>query len=141
MSEQIGRSLSTERLVAALSAVLGVLATLLAVVGLYGVMAYSVTRRTREMGIRMALGARAAVVTWLFVREAGILIAIGFALGLPAAWAVGRFIQSQLYGVEPGDPLTIAAALFGLGTVAVAGAVAPALRAARISPLTALRDE
>jgi len=141
MSEQIGRSLSTERLVAALSAVLGVLATLLAVVGLYGVMAYTVTRRTREMGIRMALGARAAVVTWLFVREAGILIAIGFAFGLPAAWAFGRFIQSQLYGVEPGDPLTIAAALFGLGTVAVAGAVAPALRAARISPLTALRDE
>jgi putative ABC transport system permease protein len=118
-----------------------VLATLLAVIGLYGVMAYTVTRRTREIGIRMALGAHARRVAWLFVSEASRLIVIGFVIGLPAVWALGRYVQSQLYGVEPLDPLTIALAVIGLAAVASAGALVPALRAARINPLTALREE
>jgi predicted permease len=141
MEAQVNRSLATERLVAGLSTVLGVLATLLAVVGLYGVMAYTVTRRTREVGIRMALGARARLVAWLFLREATTLIVIGFAIGVPSVWAFGRYVQNQLYGVAPLDPLTIGAAMVGLGAIAAAGALVPALRAARINPLSALREE
>jgi ABC-type antimicrobial peptide transport system permease subunit len=141
MARQLDRSVTSERLVAGLSGVLGVLATLLAVVGLYGVMAYNVTRRTREVGLRMALGAQAHRVVSLFAREAGWLVAAGFLIGLPCAWAFGRYVQSQLYGVEPLDPLTIIAAMLGLGTFAAAGALIPALRAARINPLSALREE
>ena len=141
MEQQLDLSLTSERLVAGLSSVLGALATLLAIIGLYGVMAYNVTRRTREVGIRMALGAQARRVVALFVREAGWLVAAGFVIGLPCAWAFGRYVQSQLYGVEPLDPLTIGGAMLGLGTVAAAGALIPALRAARINPLSALRDE
>jgi predicted permease len=141
MEEQIDRSLIVERMVAGLSAVLGVLATLLAVVGVYGVMAYTVTRRTREIGIRMALGARARLVAWLFLREATLLIAIGFAIGLPSLWAFGRYLESQLYGITPFDPLTVATAMIGLAVVAIVGALVPSLRAARINPLSALREE
>ena len=141
MDAQVNRSLVNERLVAGLSAVLGLLATLLAVIGLYGVMAYTVTRRTREVGIRMALGARARRVAWLFLREAALLIAIGFAIGVPGVWAFGRYVESQLFGVAPLDPLTVAVAMASLGSVAAAGALVPALRAARINPLSALRQE
>jgi predicted permease len=141
MEQQLDRSLTSERLVAGLSGVLGVLATLLAIIGLYGVMAYNVTRRTREVGIRMALGAQARGVVTLFVREAGWLVAAGFLIGLPSAWAFGRYVQSQLYGVEPLDPLTISVAALGLGGFAAAGALIPAMRAARINPLAALREE
>jgi predicted permease len=141
MEQQLDRSLTSERLVAGLSSVLGVLATLLAIVGLYGVMAYTVTRRTREVGIRMALGAHAHRVVALFVREAGWLVAAGVLIGLPCAWAFGRYVQSQLYGIQPLDPLTIVAAIIALGTFAAAGALIPALRAARINPLSALREE
>ena len=141
VEKQVERSVTTERLVAGLSAVLGVLASVLSVVGLYGVMAYTVTRRTREVGIRMALGARAALVAWLFVREAGVLVALGLAIGLPGVWAFGKYVQSQLYRVEPVDPLTIALAVMALAAVAAVGALVPALRAAHINPLTALREE
>jgi predicted permease len=141
MELQVERSLSNERLVAGLSTVLGVLATLLAVVGLYGVMAYTVTRRKREVGIRMALGAEARRVALLFVREASLLVLMGFAIGLPTLVAAGRYVRSQLYGVGPLDPGTIAAAMVGLAAVATAGALVPALRAARINPLAALREE
>lgn len=141
MEERVRRSVTTERMIAGLSAVLGGLASLLAVVGLYGVMAYTVTRRTREIGIRMALGARAAGVTWLFIREAAVLVGLGFLLAVPAAWALGRYVQSLLYGLEPADPLTAAAAMFALATIAAAGAMIPARRAAGINPLKALREE
>jgi ABC-type antimicrobial peptide transport system permease subunit len=89
----------------------------------------------------MALGARARLVAWLFLREATTLIAIGFAVGLPSLWAFGRYVQSQLYGVTPLDPITVAAAMVGLGIIASAGALVPALRATRINPLSALREE
>jgi ABC-type antimicrobial peptide transport system permease subunit len=89
----------------------------------------------------MALGARARLVAWLFLREAAILIVIGFAVGVPCVWAFGRYVESQLYGVRPLDPVTIAVAMVGLGAIAAAGALVPALRAAHINPLSALREE
>ena len=117
------------------------MATLLAVVGLYGVMAYTVTRRTREIGIRMALGAQAGGVAWLFVREAVVLVGLGFCLAVPAAWALGRYIESLLYGLKPADPVTTVAAMVALSVIAAAGAAVPARRATRINPLKALREE
>ncbi|MPY86537.1 MAG: FtsX-like permease family protein [Luteitalea sp.] len=141
MEQQVERSLSNERLVAGLSSVFGLLATLLAVVGLYGVMAYAVTRRTREIGIRMALGADSRRIAWLFLHEAVTLVVVAFALALPVMWGLARYVQSQLYGVEPIDPLTIAAAMLGLAAIAAAAALVPAMRAARVHPLAALREE
>jgi ABC-type antimicrobial peptide transport system permease subunit len=111
------------------------------VVGLYGVMAYTVTRRTREIGIRMALGALGRQVASAVVREAGILLVIGLALGLAASWFLGRYAESQLYGITPADPLTLAGAALALAAVGTLAALVPARRASRVSPITALRDE
>ena len=118
---QIDRSLSSERAVASLSSLFGLLATLLAVVGLYGVMAYTVARRTREIGIRMALGALQGNVLWLVMREVLVLIGAGIALGLPAAIGLSHLVQSQLFGIQPYDPVTLAAATIGLSLVAAGG--------------------
>ncbi|MPY89069.1 MAG: FtsX-like permease family protein [Luteitalea sp.] len=138
---QLKRSLVNQRLVTGLSTAFGLSATLLAVVGLYGVMAYSVTRRTREIGIRMALGARATRAAWLIMREALMLVAIGVGVALPAAWWLSRYVQSELYGVTPTDPITIGVAVLGLTIVAAAAGLIPAMRAARINPIRALRHE
>ncbi len=118
-----------------------VLATLLAVIGLYGVMAYTVSRRTREIGIRMALGARVASIGWLVIREVLTIAAIGITVGLPAAWFLSRYVTSQLYGVQPTDPLTIAGAVLLLAAVATIAGLIPSVRATRVSPTTALRYE
>jgi predicted permease len=139
--DRIDRSLTNERLIASLSIVFGGLATLLAMIGLYGVMAYSVTRRTREIGIRMALGALSSNVARMILREVAILVAIGIIIALPAVWAASRYIASQLYDVAPTDPTTIALATVGLITVAAAAGLIPALRAARVNPIRALRHE
>jgi len=141
MEERVQRSVTNERVIAGLSSVLGVLASLLAVVGLYGVMAYTVTRRTREIGIRMALGAQGRAVAWLFVRESAILVGLGFLVAVPSAWALGRYVESLLYGLKPADPWTMLAAMIALAVIAAAGSLVPARRAARINPLTALREE
>ncbi|MGH9612627.1 MAG: ABC transporter permease, partial [Bryobacteraceae bacterium] len=141
IESKIDESLLTERLIASLSAVFGLLATLLAMIGLYGVMAYMVARRTREIGIRIALGALAGNVVWLVMREVLVLTAIGVALGLPIALALSRFVRSQLYGIAGNDPVTIAAATIGLAAIALLAGYIPARRATRIDPMTALRYE
>ncbi|HEX3683510.1 MAG TPA: ABC transporter permease [Bryobacteraceae bacterium] len=138
---QLDDSLSVERLTASLASAFGLLATVLAAVGLYGVMAFLVTRRTREIGIRMALGARGGDVLWLVMREVLVIAAIGIAIGLPAALAVTRLVQTQLYGMSPSDPLTIALAILGILMIAALSGYVPARRASQIDPTIALRYE
>ncbi len=138
---QQAESLITERLVATLSTGFGILATLLATIGLYGVMAYMVAQRTREIGIRMALGAASFDVLWLVMKEVLQLVAIGVAIGLPAAWALTRFAKSQLYGIQPNDALTIALATAGIALVAIFSGYIPARRATLVDPMRALRWE
>ncbi|HEY1340321.1 MAG TPA: ABC transporter permease [Bryobacteraceae bacterium] len=141
VEQQRDDSLSVERLAATLSTAFGALATILATVGLYGVMAFLVARRTREIGIRMALGASIRDVLWLVVREVLVLVGIGLAIGLPAAYAVGQLLRSQLFGIAPHDPAVIALATFGMIAVAALAGCLPARRAARVNPVTALRYE
>jgi predicted permease len=141
LEERVARSLRNERLVAGLSAAFAVLATLLAVIGLYGVMSYTVTRQSREIGIRMALGARAGWVALQVVREAGLLVLLGLTAAVPAAWWLKGYVASELYGVQPLDPATLTLAAFGLALVALLAAGIPARRAAHVDPMRALRDE
>jgi ABC-type antimicrobial peptide transport system permease subunit len=141
MNEQIGFSLRTERLVASLSGVFGGLATLLAAIGLYGVMAYAVMRRTREIGIRIALGALRSNVIAMVMREVFILIGAGLAVGFSLALALANLIRSQLYGLDPHDPSTLIGAAITLTVAAGLAGLIPALRASWIDPTTALRHE
>ena len=137
----IDRSLAPERLTALLSVAFGLLATLLAAMGLYGVMAYSVARRTREIGIRVALGAERRSVIWLVMRESARLTAIGLAIGIPAAFLASRFVEEQLYGAKGADFALLAGAAAILAGVAVFAGLSPARRAVRIDPIRALRYE
>jgi ABC-type antimicrobial peptide transport system permease subunit len=117
----------------------GTLAVLLAAIGLYGVMAHSVTRRYREIGIRMALGAERTSVLWLVLRETLLMIGIGAIIGLPAAFALTRLVKSFLYGLTPQDPLSIGLATAGLIAVTALAGYIPARRATKIDPMVALR--
>jgi putative ABC transport system permease protein len=138
---RIEDKLSQERLVADLAAAFGILALLLAAVGLYGVLAYAVSRRTREIGIRMALGATRADVLWMVLKESAWLVVIGIAIGAPMAIAATRLISATLFGLGAADPITIlVAALLLIGVAAVASFL-PARRAAQVDPMIALRCE
>jgi predicted permease len=141
MDEQLSLSLVTERMIASLSSVFGIFATLLAAIGLYGVMAYTVARRTREIGIRMALGAERGTVIWLVMRDVLLLVSIGIAIGVPASVALTRYARSQLYGVQPNDPSTLILAIAALAAVAGIAGLVPAMRASRLDPMIALRHE
>jgi predicted permease len=139
LDDQVNRSLSTERLLAALSVSFGALALLLSLIGLYGVMSFVVTRRTREIGIRLALGATGASAIRLVLRDAVVMIAGGMVIALPCVAALGKLIQSQLFGVTATDPATVAAAALILAAGALAAAFIPAWRASNVSPMDALR--
>jgi predicted permease len=141
LDEQIDRSLKTERMLAALSSSFGALALLLSLVGLYGVMSFVVTQRTREIGIRLALGATRLSTVWLVLGDALVMIAAGTAIALPCVWALGRLVESQLYDVKPTDPLTILAATLVLCSTALGAALIPARRASAVDPTEALRFE
>ena len=137
----IRESLYTDRLVAILAGTFGALATLLAAIGLYGVVAYAVARRTGEIGVRMALGALPGDVLRMVLLEASRMAGVGIAIGLGAAFVLSRYIESQLFGVKPADPAIYAAAAVVLAAVALAAALVPGWRASRIDPVTALKYE
>jgi predicted permease len=138
---RIGNDIYTDRLIAMLSGAFGLLATLLAAIGLYGVIAHAVTRRTAEIGVRMALGAQPAVVLRMILWEAGRMAGVGIAIGLIAAFLVSRYVESQLYGMKAADPAVFAAGAALLAFVAVAAALVPGWRASRIEPVAALKYE
>jgi len=138
---QVNDVLAVERLSASLASAFGLLATVLASIGLYGVMAFLVTRRTREIGLSMALGAMAGDVIWIVLREVMLLVGVGVLIGLPAAFVVTRLLQKQLFGMSPYDPLSVGAALLGILLIAALSGYIPARRATRVDPLTALRYE
>jgi len=141
LAGQLDETLLTERLIALLSAGFGLLATILAAIGLYGVMAFVVARRTKEMGVRLALGANPSSVVWLVMREVLTLLGLGLLVGVPSAVALGRFVASQLYGIQADDPIVAGVTIAILVTVASLAGLIPAMRASRIDPILALRYE
>jgi predicted permease len=141
LQTQIRETHYIDRLITMLSAAFGLLATLLAAVGLYGVMAFTVARRTRELGIRMALGAQRNTVIRLVMQEVFLLAALGIGVALPLAFGLGRYIESQLFGLKATDPATLISATILLASVALVAGYIPALRATRIDPMNALRWE
>jgi ABC-type antimicrobial peptide transport system permease subunit len=140
-TEQIDLYLTQERTFADLVSMFGILALGLACVGLYGAMAYSVSRRTQEIGIRVALGAPRSSVSAMVLREGMVVVLIGVAIGIPAAVGLMRLIQSLLWNVRPFDPAILAAAAAALCVVALIAIAVPAYRATRIDPMEALRCE
>ena len=138
---QIDDSLAQERLFASLVSLFSAITLVLACVGLYGSVAYAVTRRTREMGVRMALGAGRLAVMRMLLGQVAVTIAAGLALGLPATWVLTRIVESQLYGIKPHDPASLVAASAAVTAVAMLAAFLPARRAMRIDPVRALRYE
>ncbi len=141
LDDQIRLNIRNDRLVLQLAAIFAILATVLAMLGLYGVMAHSVARRTREIGIRMALGAQPAGIRGMVLREMLWILLAGLGAGIPAALAISRLTRSQLYGVKAYDAVVVALAALALAATAVAAAYLPARRASQVSPMSALRYE
>ncbi len=141
LESQLDETLGTERLIASLSTAFGLLATILAAIGLYGVMAFVVVRRTREIGLRMALGAPQRTVAWMVMQEVLILLGIGCAVGIPIAYGLTKYVSSQLFGVQPADAASAAAAVAVLTAVTACAGLIPSIRASLIDPMTALRYE
>jgi putative ABC transport system permease protein len=128
-------------MISTLSAAFAILATLLAAIGLYGVLAYTVAQRTREIGVRMALGANSARVRAMVLKQVGLMAAIGCGIGLAAAFGLSRIARTMLFGLQGSDPVAMSAAAVLLGLVALAAGGIPAMRAARVDPMQALRYE
>jgi ABC-type lipoprotein release transport system permease subunit len=141
MDEQVEKSIANERMIEVLALAFGILATLLAGVGLYGVLSYTTVQRTREIGIRMALGSSRLAITGLVVKEMVRLGVIGVVVAVPCAILLGRALRSQLFGVSAADPLTLAGVVLLMGVVSLAAALVPARRAANVEPMEALRAE
>ena len=141
LEEQVHNTLEQDRLIAQLVSFFGVLALLLACIGLYGVMAHGVARRTNEIGIRMALGARGGNIAWMILRETLTLVVLGLVIGVPTALFAARFISAQLFGLQPADPTALIGAAVVLTLVALLAGYVPARRASRVNPLNALRYE
>ncbi len=141
MERTVDEALFNERMLALLSASFGLLATVLAAIGLYGVMSYTVSRRTREIGIRIALGAERATVVWMVLREVAFMTVIGIGLGVPGALGLSQFVRSQLFGIAPTDPATLSIAAAVLAFVGLLAGYFPARRAAGVQPVRALRYE
>jgi predicted permease len=141
LEELASRSVARERLISSLVGAFGILAVVVACLGLYGTMSYAVERRTNEIGVRLALGASPALVRWLVLRESCGLVALGCAAGLIAVLPLQRFVQTLLFGLSPRDPITLAGATAALVVVSLLASLAPAWRASRVDPLQALRSE
>ena len=138
---QTDEALKQEKLIAQLVSFFGLLGLLLSCVGLYGIMAHAVVRRTNEIGIRMALGAERRDIIWMVLKESLLLVGIGLVVGIPAAWGAAQLIASQLFGVNPTDPVTLLTAVVSLTLVAASAGYLPARKASRVNPLIALRYE
>lgn len=141
LDEQVNRSIAQQSLIAQLSAFFGILAVLLACIGIYGLLSYSVARRTSELGIRLALGAQSHSLLWLIMRECILLLALGFAIGIPVALSSTHALKSLLYQLSPLDPTAIAMAIAAVACITVAAGWLPARRASKINPMQALRTE
>ena len=141
MQQQVRENLFLDRMISSFAASFAALATMLAAIGLYGVLAFNVTRRTREIGIRMAVGAQAPEVRNMVLREVLVMIGIGVAIAVPAAWGLGRFTESLLYEMKGSDPFVLVAATLAVALVSLLAGYLPARRAMRIDPLVALRYE
>ena len=138
---QVEQSLAADRATATLSILFGVLSGALVLVGLYGLLAYSVECRMGEIGIRTALGAQRSNVVGMVFREGSRVVALGLMVGLPVAWAVSRVVAGQLFGVAPGDPMTFGGVAVLLASAGIAAGLVPAARAARVQPMNALRRD
>jgi ABC-type antimicrobial peptide transport system permease subunit len=141
LEKQLDETLATERLIAALATAFGILATLLAAIGLYGVMAFVVANRTKEIGLRMALGAQVPAVAWLVMREVLVLLGAGLVVGVPVAYWLGKYVSSQLFNVPATDTPVALLAVLMLTLIAVAAGLIPTRRATAIDPIKTLRYE
>jgi putative ABC transport system permease protein len=141
MQEQIDKDLNGERVIAFLASIFGILAALMAAIGIYGVLAYSTAQRTREIGVRIAVGATRAAIVRMVMVEVLWLAGIGIALGLPLSLLFAHAVRSQLFGVSNSDPLTLGAVIVMVAAVAFLSAALPARRAAKVDPMVALRYE